>query len=109
PVDILTGGFPCQPVSLAGARKGTQDERWLFDDILTAIRLLDPQPRLCVFENVRGLLTANSGDAMARVVEGLASVGYVGRYGILPAAAVGAPHRRERVFITAWPANTDDS
>ncbi|WP_454301129.1 DNA cytosine methyltransferase [Salana multivorans] len=93
----------CQPVSHAGKRAGLDDERWLFDDILTALRVMDPQPRLCVFENVLGLLTANGGDAMARVVEGLASVGYVGAYRVLAASDVGAPHRRRRVFILAWP------
>ena len=93
----------CQPVSHAGKRAGLDDERWLFDDILTALRVMDPPPRLCVFENVLGLLTANGGDAMARVVEGLASVGYVGAYRVLAASDVGAPHRRRRVFILAWP------
>ena len=85
PVDILTAGFPCQPVSVAGRRAGTTDERWLFDDITRALRDLHPQPRLCVFENVPGLLTANHGDAMARVVQGLASA---------HAAATGRPHAR---------------
>lgn len=107
PVDILTAGFPCQPVSVAGRRAGTTDERWLFDDITRALRDLHPHPRLCVFENVPGLLTANHGDAMARVVQGLASVGYVGGYGVLAASDVEAPHRRERVFIVAWPADAE--
>lgn len=101
--DILTAGFPCQPVSNAGKRKGTTDDRWLFDDILAAIGRMAAPPRLLVFENVLGLLTANGGDAMARVVEGLASIGYVGRYGTLRASDVGAPHKRERVFIVATP------
>lgn len=103
PVDVICGGFPCQPVSEAGARKGIHDERWLFDEILKALRIMDPPPRLCVFENVLGLLTANRGDAMARVIEGLASVGYMGCYGVLPASSVGAAHRRARVFIVAYP------
>ena len=106
PVDILAGGFPCQPVSVAGTRKGVTDERWLFDEIITALSVLDPRPKLCVFENVPGLLTANRGDAMARVIEGLASAGYVGRYGVHRAADIGAPHRRERVFIVAHPHGT---
>jgi DNA (cytosine-5)-methyltransferase 1 len=106
PVDVLTAGFPCQPVSHAGKRKGTDDDRWLFDDILNALGVLRPQPRLCLLENVPGLLTANRGDAMARVIQGLASVGLVGRYRLLRAADVGAPHKRERVFIAAHPADT---
>jgi len=101
PVDILTGGFPCQPVSGAGKRLAMDDERWLFDAILAAIGRMDPRPQLCVFENVVGLLSAAGGDAMARVVEGLAAVGYVGSYGVLGSSAVGGCHRRLRVWIVA--------
>lgn len=102
PVDVLTAGFPCQPVSLAGRRDGTDDERWLFDDICNAISRMVTRPRLLVFENVPGLLTANRGHAMARVVHGLAALGYVGSWRVVAASDVGAPHRRERVFIAAW-------
>lgn len=105
PVDVLTAGFPCQPVSHAGKRAGTDDERWLFDDITRLVGLLDPRPGLLVFENVLGLLSANRGHAMARVVHGLAQVGYVGCWRTLRASDVGAPHRRERVFIVATPAD----
>ena len=101
PVDILHAGFPCQPVSLAGARNGVDDERWLWDDILALVRRMDPPPGLLLFENVLGLLSANGGDAMARVVEGLAAAGFVGRYRVLAASDVGACHRRSRVFIAA--------
>lgn len=101
PVDVLTAGFPCQPVSMAGRRAGTSDERWLFDDICDAIGRMVTRPRLLVFENVRGLLTANRGHAMARVVHGLAALGYVGSWRTLRASTIGAPHRRERVFIVA--------
>lgn len=106
PVDVLTAGFPCQPVSNAGLGAGTADERWLFDDICRAIRNLDTRPRLLVFENVPGLLTNNNGDAMARVVHGLAALGYVGTWRTVAAADVGAPHLRKRVFVVAWPADT---
>lgn len=102
--DILCAGFPCQPVSTAGRRAGTDDERWLFDDICSALSRMDPRPGMLVFENVRGLLSANDGHAMGRIIHGLASLGYVGSYGTLAASAVGAPHRRERVFIVAWDA-----
>ena len=105
PVDILHAGFPCQPVSTAGRREGVNDERWLFDDIVAFIGRMDPPPRLLLFENVPGLLTANGGAAMGRVVEGLAGAGYVGRYRVLAASDVGACHRRQRVFIAA--AHTD--
>lgn len=104
PVDVLTAGFPCQPLSLAGRRRGTEDERWIWDGIAAAVGRMDPQPRLLVLENVPGLLTANRGHAMARVVQGLAALGYVGRYRVVSAADVGAAHRRERVFVVAWPA-----
>jgi len=101
--DIVTAGFPCQPVSHAGRRKGTEDERWLFDSIVEAVSGMAARPGLLVFENVRGLLTANGGDAMARVVQGLASIGYVGQWRAVRASDVGAPHGRFRVFIVAHP------
>lgn len=100
-VDILCGGFPCQPVSSAGKRAGTDDERWLFDDICTLVGRMDTPPRVLVFENVAGLLTANGGHAMARVVHGLAALGYVGSWRSVRASDAGACHRRERVFIVA--------
>lgn len=99
-VEAITAGFPCQPVSTAGRRKGTDDERWIFDDILALAGRMDPLPVLYL-ENVPGLLSANGGDAMARVVEGLAALGYVGRYRLLRASDIGACHRRERWFCVA--------
>lgn len=101
PVDILTAGFPCQPVSAAGRRRGTRDDRWLFHDILDGVRQLPEPPALLIFENVRGLLTANQGDAMRDVVQGLAELGLLARWRILRASDVGAPHQRPRVWITA--------
>ena len=101
PVDVLCAGFPCQPVSQAGQRAGVDDERWLFDDIADAVGRMGARPRLLVFENVAGLLSANGGAAMGRVVHGLAGLGYVGSWRAVRAADVGAPHRRERVFIVA--------
>jgi DNA (cytosine-5)-methyltransferase 1 len=101
PVDVLCAGFPCQPVSTAGRRAGTDDDRWLFDDIVALVGRMEPRPRVLVFENVAGLLSANDGDAMARVVHGLARLGYVGSWGTVRASDVGAPHRRARVFIVA--------
>lgn len=104
--DIITAGFPCQPVSTAGLRKGINDERWLFDDICRLVSQMDSRPVLFL-ENVSGILTANSGDAMGRVVHGLADIGYHITWGTLPAAAVGAPHRRLRWWGLAYPADTD--
>ncbi len=97
PVDLLTAGFPCQPLSTAGNRAGLNDERWLFDDIADLVGRMEPRPDLFL-ENVPGLLTANGGDAMARVVHRLAAIGYVFTWGTLAASAVGAPHRRLRWF-----------
>jgi DNA (cytosine-5)-methyltransferase 1 len=99
--DVLTAGFPCQPVSQAGKRAGTDDERWLWDDIERVVGGMGRPPAVLFLENVRGLLTANGGDAMGRVVSGLARLGYVGSYRVVSAADVGACHRRERVFIVA--------
>jgi DNA (cytosine-5)-methyltransferase 1 len=109
PVDVWTAGFPCQPVSAAGRRRGVTDERWLFDDICTAVGRMVPRPRLLVFENVPGLLSANGGDAMARVVQGVAALGYEFTYRLVRASDAGAPHRRERWFCLAWPAEDADS
>jgi len=98
-VDLVAGGFPCQPVSLAGARKGQSDERWLWPQFLRIVRMV--RPRLVLVENVPGLLTANGGGAMGEVLGGLAGSGYDAEWQSLPAAAFGAPHIRERVFILA--------
>ncbi len=105
-VDIITAGFPCQPVSTAGLRQGIHDERWLFDDICRLVSRMDSRPVLFL-ENVSGILTANSGDAMGRVVHELADIGYHITWGTLPAAAVGAPHRRLRWWGLAYSADTD--
>ena len=104
PVDILTAGFPCQPLSLAGQRKGLNDERWLFDDICRLVGRMGTRPVLFL-ENVPGLLSANNGHAMARVVHGLAGIGYGITWGTMAAAAIGAPHRRLRWWAVA--ADTD--
>ena len=106
PVDILTAGFPCQPLSLAGLRKGVNDERWLFDDICRLVGRMGTQP-LVFLENVPGLLTANDGHAMARVVHGLAAIGYNLDYGVVAASDIGACHRRLRWWGLACPADTD--
>ena len=122
PVDILTGGFPCQDLSLAGKRKGlTEGTRsGLWSEFALAIEVL--KPKLVVIENVRGLLSAkaNSGmeygaeimgklkdrpplRAMGAVLGDLADLGYDARWGGLRAADAGAPHNRFRIFIVAFP------
>lgn len=107
-VDILCGGFPCQPVSVAGKRGGVDDERWLWDEFYRLICEL--RPRWVVAENVTGLLSANSGRAFAGVLRDLAKGGYDAVWDMFPAGGpggVGAPHRRERIFIVAKLADTD--
>ena len=66
-IDVLTAGFPCQPVSTAGSRKGVTDERWLWDEVWRFIDVL--RPRYFILENVPGLFTANNGEAFARVIK----------------------------------------
>ena len=109
PVDILCGGFPCQPVSVAGKRGGVDDERWLWDEFYRLI--CEIRPRWVVAENVTGLFSANSGRAFAGVLRDLAEGGYDAVWDVYPAGGpggVGAPHRRERVFIVAH-ANSNES
>ena len=97
PIDILTAGYPCQPFSHAGYRKGTDDERHIFPYILEAISIL--RPRYAIMENVRGHLTLG----FKEVLKGLASIGYDAKWRIVRASDVGAPHQRARLFIIAYP------
>jgi len=100
PVDLICGGFPCQPVSQAGQRKGTDDERWLWPEFARLIRVL--RPRYALLENVPGLLTTDDGHAFQNILTDLAECGYDAEWDCLPAAAVGAPHLRYRVFLIAY-------
>ena len=101
PIDILTAGYPCQPFSHAGERKGLNDERHIFPYILEAISIL--RPRYAIMENVRGHLSLG----FKEVLKGLAEVGYDAKWRIVRASDVGAPHQRARLFIIAQPSNTD--
>ena len=94
-VDILTGGYPCQPFSAAGKRLGTDDPRHLWPFIANGIRLL--RPKLCFFENVEGHISLG----LREVIGELESMGYKVSWGIFSAAECGAPHQRKRVFILA--------
>lgn len=97
--DLLVGGFPCQPASQAGRRQGTADARWLWPECARALREL--RPRWAVFENVPGLLSVNGGRAFGAVLGDLAALGYDAGWHCISAASVGAPHRRERIWIVA--------
>ena len=99
-IDILTGGFPCQPYSSAGKRLGKEDDRHLWPDMLRTIR--EVQPRWVVGENVRGLVNWNDGLVFDEVQSDLENEGYEVTPFILPACAVNAPHRRDRVWFVAY-------
>lgn len=124
PVDILTGGFPCQDLSLAGKRAGLREgtRSGLWSEFARAIEEI--RPRLVVIENVRGILSAKAhsnleqcewclGDgsgepslrALGAVLGSLADIGYDARWTGVRAADAGAPHNRFRVFIIAYPSN----
>ena len=99
-VDILTGGFPCQPYSTAGKRLGKQDERHLFPEMLRCIKEI--KPRWVVGENVRGLVSWNEGMVFNEVCDDLEREGYEVQSFLIPAASVGAPHQRYRVWFVAY-------
>jgi DNA (cytosine-5)-methyltransferase 1 len=107
-VDIITGGYPCQPFSAAGKRLGTEDPRHLWPYILDHIKAI--RPVRCLFENVEGHISLG----LREVISDLEEDGYSATWGIFSAAEVGAPHQRKRVYILAssrdWDANgIDDS
>lgn len=99
-IDILTGGFPCQPYSTAGKRLGKEDDRHLWPEMLRAIREI--QPTWIVGENVRGLTNWNGGMVFHEVQADLEAEGYEVTPFLLPACAVNAPHRRDRIWFIAY-------
>lgn len=103
-IDVLTGGFPCQPYSSAGKRLGTADNRHLWPEMLRAIREI--QPRWIVGENVRGLTNWNGGMVFDEVQLNLEVEGYEVIPFLLPACAVNAPHRRDRIWFIAYSTST---
>jgi len=99
-IDILTGGFPCQPYSSAGKRLGKEDDRHLWPEMLRAIREI--QPRWVVGENVFGLVNWSGGLVFHEVQTDLETEGYEVQTYVLPAVSVNAPHRRDRVWFVAY-------
>ena len=99
-IDIITGGFPCQPYSSAGKRLGKEDSRHLWPEMLRAIREI--QPIYVVGENVRGLVNWNGGLVFDEVQADLEAQGYEVTPFLLPAASVNAPHRRDRIWFVAY-------
>src|ERR1044072_5976488 len=100
-IDVLCGGFPCQPHSQAGRRGGSADERDLWPEFARLIRELEP--RWGVAESVRGLLSTEAGRFFGAILGDLAACGYDAEWDCVPAAAFGAPHRRDRVWLVAYP------
>ena len=97
--DIITGGFPCQPFSVAGKQQGTSDSRHLWPEMFRIIQEL--KPRWVIGENVKGLVNLQDGMVFETVCTDLEGEGYEVRAFNIPAAGVGAPHRRERIWIVA--------
>jgi DNA (cytosine-5)-methyltransferase 1 len=99
-VDIITGGFPCQPFSMAGKRKGSEDERYLWHEMLRAIQ--EVKPKYVIAENVLGLTNIEDGLVFEQVWSDLEVAGYEVQPFVLPAASKGAPHQRQRIWIIAY-------
>lgn len=98
-IDVLTGGFPCQPFSLAGKWRGTEDDRYLWSAMLDVIRTV--RPRWVVGENVYGIVNWSEGLVFEQVCADLEAAGYEVQPYIIPACGVGAPHRRDRCWFVA--------
>ncbi len=103
-VDVITGGFPCQDISLAGNQAGIEGERsGLWTECARLIGEL--RPRYAIFENVTNLLNGERGDWFKRVLWDISALGYDAEWHCIPASAVGAHHRRDRVWIVAYPSS----
>jgi DNA (cytosine-5)-methyltransferase 1 len=103
--DIITGGFPCQPFSVAGKQKGTGDDRHLWPEMFRIIKTF--KPKFVIGENVKGLINIQDGVVFETVCTDLESEGYEVQAFNIPAAGVGAPHRRERIWILATLGNSE--
>lgn len=98
-IDVISGGFPCQPFSYAGKRKGKSDDRYLWPQMLRVIREI--KPAFIVGENVGGLISMENGKTLDRILSDLGNEGYTTEQFIIPACAIGAWHRRDRIWIIA--------
>jgi DNA (cytosine-5)-methyltransferase 1 len=99
-IDVLTGGFPCQPYSSAGKRLGKADERHLFPHMLRCVK--EVKPKWIIGENVRGLVSWNGGMVFHEVQDDLEREGYEVQSFLIPAASVNAPHQRYRIWFVAY-------
>jgi len=98
--DIITGGFPCQPFSVAGKRKGTSDDRYLWDETIRVIR--ECKPRWFIGENVEGIINIQEGVVLRQVCDDLEKEGFEVQCLVIPASGIGAWHQRKRVWILAY-------
>jgi DNA-cytosine methyltransferase len=105
-IHLLTGGFPCQPASVAGKRQGKADDRWLWPEMFRTIRTF--KPTWVIAENVYGLLTLDGGMVFEHCCFDLESEGYEVQPFVIPACATNAPHRRDRVWIVAHAQRNND-
>ena len=101
--DVITGGFPCQPFSVAGKRKGTDDDRYLWDETIRVIR--ECKPRWFIGENVEGIINIQDGMVLRQVCDDLEKEGFEVQCLIIPASGIGAWHQRKRVWILAYSNN----
>jgi DNA (cytosine-5)-methyltransferase 1 len=98
--DVLTAGFPCQPVSAAGRQLAELDHRWLWPFIIEIIRTVGPQAVL--LENVQNIVSIQGGAVLRGILADLRAAGYAARWTVVGACAVGAPHHRHRWYLWAW-------
>ncbi len=100
-VDVICGGFPCQPVSYAGHRLGADDDRWLWPEFARILRVL--RPRYAVLENNPGLLSVDGGRLFGGILADLAALGFDAEWQSIRASDFALPHRRQRVIVVAYP------
>ena len=98
--DVVTGGFPCQPFSVAGKRKGTDDDRYLWDETIRVVR--ECKPKYFIGENVEGLINIQEGMVLRQVQTDLEKEGFEVQCFIIPASGIGAWHQRKRVWIVGY-------
>jgi DNA (cytosine-5)-methyltransferase 1 len=98
--DIVCGGFPCQPFSVAGKRKGTDDDRYLWDETIRIVK--ECKPRWFIGENVEGIINIQEGMVLRQVCDDLEKEGFEVQCLVIPASGIGAWHQRKRVWILAY-------
>ena len=105
--DVVVGGFPCQPFSVAGKQKGTDDDRYLWPEMLRLIREIKPE--FVIGENVQGIINIQNGMVLRQVQDDLESEGFEVQCFLIPASGIGAWHQRKRVWIIGCNVSNTDS